>query len=227
MIKPNNRAISAKGKTSKLDFSRRKCTPIGAALRLGFKGFRRFKRFRGLWWRRSPQVIAAWRRQRGLSAAKTFTTGLSPDGNALLSPPIGGTSPKGKHVTGFSVVYDSLRIQFLCHPGGGSLLSAFLPASTCHPERQRRISVKAEYETNAIKYRSAGRSHLQWLFPPLVPSVPPSHPRFGWATKRKRLNGQARRLISPNLHILCRMCTVGQQPAGNHLPHKHLKASRR
>ena len=35
-----------------------------------------------------------------------------------------GTSPKGKHVTGFSVVYDSLRIQFLCHPGGGSLLSA-------------------------------------------------------------------------------------------------------
>ena len=47
---------------------------------------------------------------------------------------------------------------------------------------------------------------------------PPSHPRFGWATKRKRLNGQARRLISPNLHILCRMCTVGQQPEGNHLP---------
>ena len=27
MIKPNNRAISAKGKTSKPDFSRRKCTP--------------------------------------------------------------------------------------------------------------------------------------------------------------------------------------------------------
>ncbi|WP_296960855.1 hypothetical protein, partial [uncultured Dialister sp.] len=25
-------------------------------------------------------------------------------------------SPKGKHVTGFSVAYGSLRIQFLCHP---------------------------------------------------------------------------------------------------------------
>ena len=45
--------------------------------------------------------------------------------------------------------------------------------------------------------------------PPLVPSVPPSHPRFGRATKGKRLYGQARRLTSPDLHILCRMCTVG------------------
>ena len=124
MIKPNNRAPGAKGKHANRAGARWKCTPIGAALRLGFKGFRRFKmfkRFRGLWWRRSPQVIAAWRRQRCLSAAKTFTTGLSSDGNAPLSPPIGGTSPKGKHVTGFSVVYDSLRIQFLCHPGGTAI----------------------------------------------------------------------------------------------------------
>ena len=33
-------------------------------------------------------------------------------------------------------------------------------------------------------------------------------PQFGGAAKGKRLNGQARRLTSPDLHILCRMCTV-------------------
>ncbi len=37
----------------------------------------------------------------------------------------------------------------------------------------------------------------------------PCHPRLGRATKGKRLYGQARRLTSPDLHILCRMCTVG------------------
>ena len=132
MIKPNNRTLGAKGKTSKPGFARWKCTPI---------------------------------------------------------PACGGTSPKGKHVTGFSVVYDSLRIQFLCHPGGGSLLSASLPASTCHPERQRRISVLDDYETNAIKYRSAGRSRLRWLSP------------FGALR-----------------HHLPTRCAVGQQPEGNHLP---------
>ena len=39
-------------------------------------------------------------------------------------PAYGGTSPKGKHVTGFSGRFTPLQIQFLCHPGGGSLLSA-------------------------------------------------------------------------------------------------------
>ena len=68
--------------------------------------------------------------------------------------------------------------------------------------------------------------------PPLVPTAPPSPrceachtilrsltlpyescslatPLLGRATKGKRLYGQARRLTSPDLHILCRMCTVG------------------
>ena len=31
-------------------------------------------------------------------------------------------SPKGKHVTGFSVAYGSLRIQFLCHPAKAGAL---------------------------------------------------------------------------------------------------------
>ena len=75
-------------------------------------------------------------------------------------------------------------------------------------------------------------SHLRWLFSPLwcltaPPSRPagkrvtrfsgrfaplrivfPCHRGIGRATKGKRLYGQARRLTSPDLHILCRMCTV-------------------
>ena len=45
--------------------------------------------------------------------------------------------------------------------------------------------------------------------PPLVPYGTTFPPRgIGRATKGKRLYGQARRLTSPDLHILCRMCTV-------------------
>ena len=74
-------------------------------------------------------------------------------------------------------------------------------------------------------------SHLRWLPPLWCLTAPPSRPagkrvtrfsgRFaplrivfpchrgiGRATKGKRLYGQARRLTSPDLHILCRMCTV-------------------
>ena len=47
-------------------------------------------------------------------------------GNAPLSVAGATTSPKGKHVTGFSGRLAPLRIQFLCHPGEGSLLSAQL-----------------------------------------------------------------------------------------------------
>ena len=32
--------------------------------------------------------------------------------------------PSGKRVTGFSVVYDSLRIQFPCHPASGGTMDA-------------------------------------------------------------------------------------------------------
>ena len=39
-------------------------------------------------------------------------------------------------------------------------------------------------------------------------TAPPSLRGIGRATKGKRLYGQARRLTSPDLHILCRMCTV-------------------
>ena len=42
-----------------------------------------------------------------------------PGGRGKCNPPLvaGATTlPGGKHVTGFSVAYGSLRIQFLCHP---------------------------------------------------------------------------------------------------------------
>ena len=51
-------------------------------------------------------------------------------------------------------------------------------------------------------------SHLRWLFPLWCLTAPPSPRGIGRATKGKRLYGQARRLTSPDLHILCRMCTV-------------------
>lgn len=45
---------------------------------------------------------------------------------ACRRSPFGGwrhhLSPKGKHVTGFSVAYGSLRIQFLCHPASGGTI---------------------------------------------------------------------------------------------------------
>ena len=37
--------------------------------------------------------------------------------------------------------------------------------------------------------------------------VPLPPPQFGGAAKGKRLNGQARRLISPHLEVLCRTST--------------------
>ena len=42
---------------------------------------------------------------------------------------------------------------------------------------------------------------LWWLAPP------PFHPQFGGAAKGKRLDGQARRLTSPHLEVLCRTST--------------------
>ena len=49
--------------------------------------------------------------------------------------------------------------------------------------------------------------------PPLVPYGTTFPPQFGGAAKGKRLNGQARRLTSPHLEVLCRTSTVAQQNA--------------
>ena len=44
-------------------------------------------------------------------------------------------------------------------------------------------------------------------FPPLVAGATTFPPQFGGAAKGKRLNGQARRLTSPHLEVLCRTST--------------------
>ena len=44
--------------------------------------------------------------------------------------------------------------------------------------------------------------------PPLVGGATTFPPQFGGAAKGKRLNGQARRLTSPHLEVLCRTSTV-------------------
>ena len=49
--------------------------------------------------------------------------------------------------------------------------------------------------------------------PPFWYYVPPSPPQFGRVTKGKCLYGQARRLTSPDLRILCRMRTVDNKPS--------------
>ena len=70
---------------------------------------------------------------------------------------------------------------------------------------------------------------LWWLAPPPCPvgsmsldsrvvysspmnPVPLPPPQFGGATKGKRLNGQARRLTSPHLEVLCRTSTGDNNP---------------
>ena len=63
------------------------------------------------------------------------------------------------------------------------------------------------YESYSL-IRITMMSHLRWLFPPWCLTAPPFPRGIGRATKGKRLYGQARRLTSPDLHILCRMCTV-------------------
>ena len=45
------------------------------------------------------------------------------------------------------------------------------------------------------------------VFPPLVAGATTFPPQFGGAAKGKRLNGQARRLTSPHLEVLCRTST--------------------
>ena len=55
-------------------------------------------------------------------------------------------------------------------------------------------------------------------FPPLVPYGTTFPRGIGRATKGKRLYGQARRLTSPDLHILCRMCTVDNEAPRGNLP---------
>ena len=64
-------------------------------------------------------------------------------------------------------------------------------------------------ETRDLRRKTA--SHILHVpfrrFPPLVAGATTFPPQFGGAAKGKRLNGQARRLTSPHLEVLCRTST--------------------
>ena len=66
-------ALPLAAKTKQPGFARWKCTPIGAALRLGFKGFRKFKRFRGC-----GIALRAMSFRISLREMENQTTGLRP-----------------------------------------------------------------------------------------------------------------------------------------------------
>ena len=73
---------------------------------------------------------------KGASYDKIFTTAPEGEGKTVQPAfargkctPFGTAyhlSPKGKHVTGFSGRCASLRIQFLCHPEGGTFTGVML-----------------------------------------------------------------------------------------------------
>ena len=75
---------------------------------------------RGHYGRWAVVFICVWNSSEG----KPYNR-AAPVGNAPLLV-LRTTSPKGKHVTGFSGRFAPLQIQFLCHPGGGSFSGAML-----------------------------------------------------------------------------------------------------
>ena len=69
--------------------------------------------------------------------------------------------------------------------------------------------ISPQGETRDMREKTA--SHILHVpfrrFPPLVAGATTFSPQFGGAAKGKRLNGQARRLTSPHLEVLCRTST--------------------
>ena len=82
----------------------------------------------------------------------------------------------------------------------GTLPRTPFPASRDFPSRGNERYV----EKNRASYTSCTTP----AFPPLVAGATTFPPQFDGAAKGKRLNGQARRLTSPHLEVLCRTSTV-------------------
>ena len=84
-----------------------------------------------------------------------------------------------------------------------SILSAYL----VHPFPLRGTSPQGETRDMRKKQRVIYFRYHFGVFPPLVAGATTFPPQFGGAAKGKRLNGQARRLTSPHLEVLCRTST--------------------
>ena len=63
-------------------------------------------------------------------------------------------SPKGKHVTGFSVAYGSLRIQFLCHPAKAGAQQPVL-----YLEPLMNTKVRGALLSHRLRGEGGGASH--------------------------------------------------------------------
>ena len=63
-------------------------------------------------------------------------------------------SPKGKHVTGFSVAYGSLRIQFLCHPAKAGAQQPVL-----YLEPLMNTNVRGALLSHRLRGEGGGASH--------------------------------------------------------------------
>ena len=83
----------------------------------------------------------------------TVISGLRP-----LPPPLWclrhHLSPKGKHVTGFSVAYGSLRIQFLCHPAKAGAQQPVL-----YLEPLMNTKVRGALLSHRLRGEGGGASH--------------------------------------------------------------------
>ena len=84
------------------------------------------------------------------------------------------------------------------------LLSVLCPV---HPFPLRGTSPQGETRDMERKTGESYTSCTIPVFPPLVPYGTTFPPQFGGAANGKRLNGQARRLTSPHLEVLCRTST--------------------
>ena len=82
----------------------------------------------------------------------------------------------------------------------GALPRTPFPASRDFPSRGN--------ERYGEKNRASYTSCTIPVCPPLVAGATTFSPQFGGAAKGKPLNGQARRLNSPHLEVLCRTSTV-------------------
>ena len=77
----------------------------------------------------------------------------------------------------------------------------------CTPFASSRRSPQGETRSMDRKNRESYISCTISVCPPLVAGDTTFPPQFGGAANGKRLNGQARRLTSPHLEVLCRTST--------------------
>ena len=117
-----------------------------------------------------------------------------------------------------------------CHWIRGSLLSPMNPVPLPPQGETRNLRRKIESHILHVPLRHPPLVAGATTFPPhweachwilsrlrLLANPVPLPPQFGGAAKGKRLNGQARRLTSPHLEVLCRTSTGDYKAPRSHV----------